>query len=479
MSGSIIRPSNGQLDPISCAEEMQAMEPPDGADVPPDVHEPLNGETKPDPAKLAQTAIIKQVRRRLIDRFFLFLALSELLLYARDDALQSASIDRRRMTLLARCFCVVWLSCFSCKSYKLLQNFSQDVMLSGSTASQSPAPSLTVSGNASAVNALVDSGLFVSVPSNDLETKLESSNANTLLGQPQVAPQLIVTGGGGGGVQHLLIPVSTSNGTQQLLSIPISLPSGSSGSHIQLLATSNGQLLAANIPNALGLSNGASTTTTSSTGLTQIITNSHGQLLAVAAPSNGTSHASSASSTSSTSSTNALTQQVISTISQGALASSALPPNVNQLLPNTISNSTESTTIDGINLDEIKDFAKKFKIWRLSMGLTQTQVGQALSAREGPAYSQSAICRFEKLDITPKSAQKIKPVLERWMTEAEERYKNGMQTLTEFIGSEPSKKRKRRTSFTPQALEVLNDHFERNTHPSGKFALLQYECSII
>jgi len=29
--------------------------------------------------------------------------------------------------------------------------------------------------------------------------------------------------------------------------------------------------------------------------------------------------------------------------------------------------------------------------------------------------------RFEKLDITPKSAQKIKPVLEHWMKEAEER----------------------------------------------------------
>lgn len=75
--------------------------------------------------------------------------------------------------------------------------------------------------------------------------------------------------------------------------------------------------------------------------------------------------------------------------------------------------------------------------------------------------------RFEKLDITPKSAQKIKPVLERWMAMAEERYKNGMQNLTEFIGLEPSKKRKRRTSFTPQALELLNEHFERSTHPSG------------
>ena len=30
---------------------------------------------------------------------------------------------------------------------------------------------------------------------------------------------------------------------------------------------------------------------------------------------------------------------------------------------------------------------------RLVLGLTQTQVGQALSATEGPAYSQSAICR--------------------------------------------------------------------------------------
>lgn len=80
----------------------------------------------------------------------------------------------------------------------------------------------------------------------------------------------------------------------------------------------------------------------------------------------------------------------------------------------------------------------------------------------------SSIFRFEKLDITPKSAQKIKPVLERWMQEAEERYKNGIQNLTDFIGSEPSKKRKRRTSFTPQALEVLNNFFERNTHPSGK-----------
>ncbi|XP_038209916.1 POU domain, class 6, transcription factor 2 isoform X1 [Zerene cesonia] len=150
----------------------------------------------------------------------------------------------------------------------------------------------------------------------------------------------------------------------------------------------------------------------------------------------------------------------------------------------TISQSS-GNVVDGINLEDIKEFAKAFKLRRLGLGLTQTQVGQALSVTEGPAYSQSAICSalasqmlaaqlssqqqniFEKLDITPKSAQKIKPVLERWMKEAEERYASGQNHLTDFIGMEPSKKRKRRTSFTPQALELLNAHFERNTHPSG------------
>uniref|UniRef100_A0A493TX07 POU domain protein n=1 Tax=Anas platyrhynchos platyrhynchos TaxID=8840 RepID=A0A493TX07_ANAPP len=113
---------------------------------------------------------------------------------------------------------------------------------------------------------------------------------------------------------------------------------------------------------------------------------------------------------------------------------------------------------DGINLEEIREFAKNFKIRRLSLGLTQTQVGQALTATEGPAYSQSAICRFEKLDITPKSAQKLKPVLEKWLSEAELRNQEGQQNLMEF----------RRTSFTPQAIEALNAHFEKNALPTGQ-----------
>ncbi|XP_068094401.1 POU domain, class 6, transcription factor 2 [Hyperolius riggenbachi] len=194
-------------------------------------------------------------------------------------------------------------------------------------------------------------------------------------------------------------------------------------------------------------------------------------------------------------------QSPVCQTSSSSSTSSSSALSVGQLVSNP---QTSSAEVDGVNLEEIREFAKAFKIRRLSLGLTQTQVGQALSATEGPAYSQSAICRhtilrshfflpqeaqentiassltaklnpgllyparFEKLDITPKSAQKIKPVLERWMAEAEARHRAGMQNLTEFIGSEPSKKRKRRTSFTPQALEILNTHFEKNTHPSGQ-----------
>ncbi|XP_039187885.1 POU domain, class 6, transcription factor 1 [Crotalus tigris] len=154
------------------------------------------------------------------------------------------------------------------------------------------------------------------------------------------------------------------------------------------------------------------------------------------------------------------------------LASTPVPiicsetPTVSQLVSKPQPSNSGSEE-DGINLEEIREFAKNFKIRRLSLGLTQTQVGQALTATEGPAYSQSAICRFEKLDITPKSAQKLKPVLEKWLSEAELRNQEGQQNLMEFVGGEPSKKRKRRTSFTPQAIEALNAYFEKNTLPTG------------
>ena len=71
-----------------------------------------------------------------------------------------------------------------------------------------------------------------------------------------MTPQVILAGPASGNVtmtagampvQQLLIPVSTGNGTQQMLiSIPLSLAAGS-GNQIQLLTTSGGQLIATNL----------------------------------------------------------------------------------------------------------------------------------------------------------------------------------------------------------------------------------------
>ncbi|MCJ8741824.1 hypothetical protein PDJAM_G00075200 [Pangasius djambal] len=219
----------------------------------------------------------------------------------------------------------------------------------------------------------------------------------------------------------------------------------------------------------------------------QLLLNSQGQIIATIGSNPGA--AAFTTSTSSTvvtkttlSHTKINTQAPIVTVNQspvmiapqpstGKSTSSSIPvacaemPTVSQLVNKPQSGVTEE---EGINLEEIREFAKNFKIRRLSLGLTQTQVGQALTATEGPAYSQSAICRFEKLDITPKSAQKLKPVLERWLAEAELWNQKGQQNLMEFVGGEPSKKRKRRTSFTPQAIEVLNSYFEKNALPTGQ-----------
>ena len=82
-----------------------------------------------------------------------------------------------------------------------------------------------------------------------------SSQPQQLLGQPQVMPQFLLANGPLGGaaaaaaaMQQLLIQVSTGNGAQQLLSIPLSLAAGAGG-QIQLLTTSNGQIIATNLAN--------------------------------------------------------------------------------------------------------------------------------------------------------------------------------------------------------------------------------------
>jgi len=75
---------------------------------------------------------------------------------------------------------------------------------------------------------------------------------------------------------------------------------------------------------------------------------------------------------------------------------------------NTTSDDTYSPTSDDTDC-----FAQKFRLRRRKLGFTQEDVGRAVG------YSQDTISRFENLTQTSKIRSKQKPLLKRWLEEAE------------------------------------------------------------
>jgi class 1 POU domain transcription factor len=114
---------------------------------------------------------------------------------------------------------------------------------------------------------------------------------------------------------------------------------------------------------------------------------------------------------------------------------------------------------------EVKDlevFATSFKQKRLKLGFTQTQVGQALAEINGTDFSQTTICRFENLQLSFKNAQKLKPVLEKWLEQAEQA---GSSHEQEEVS--PERRRKRRTTIGTVAKDNLEQHFVNQPKPSS------------
>jgi class 1 POU domain transcription factor len=117
--------------------------------------------------------------------------------------------------------------------------------------------------------------------------------------------------------------------------------------------------------------------------------------------------------------------------------------------------------VDPSKLRELEAFANQFKLRRIKLGYTQTNVGAALAAVHGTDFSQTTICRFENLQLSFKNACKLKPILERWLDEAE---RSG-GACGEKYGSE--RRRKRRTTIGLAAKEALENHFMKQTKPSS------------
>jgi len=128
--------------------------------------------------------------------------------------------------------------------------------------------------------------------------------------------------------------------------------------------------------------------------------------------------------------------------------------------------------MQGIDLDQVKQFAAEFKAARQSLGLTQTQVGQALNSsvargEEGISVSQSTICRFEKLEITALQVKKLLPALRAWLDWVKERQRQGLPVLVTEDTNRDIKKRKKRTVFNKESQTVLSEEFDRNQSPSS------------
>lgn len=114
--------------------------------------------------------------------------------------------------------------------------------------------------------------------------------------------------------------------------------------------------------------------------------------------------------------------------------------------------------VDTSLTSEMKTFIETFRARRIALCYTQDDVGNELSRTNGPSYSQSFISRFESKNLGLKAAEKMKPILQAWIEQKELECAKGLRVC---------KKRKRRTSFTNEALQFLIRMFEQNPKPTS------------
>ncbi|XP_061571935.1 POU domain, class 3, transcription factor 3-B isoform X2 [Cololabis saira] len=108
--------------------------------------------------------------------------------------------------------------------------------------------------------------------------------------------------------------------------------------------------------------------------------------------------------------------------------------------------------------DDLEQFAKQFKQRRIKLGFTQADVGLALGTLYGNVFSQTTICRFEALQLSFKNMCKLKPLLNKWLEEADST--TGSPTSIDKIAAQ-GRKRKKRTSIEGHFLvDYLKDASE-------------------
>ncbi|KAJ8411512.1 hypothetical protein AAFF_G00163200 [Aldrovandia affinis] len=127
-------------------------------------------------------------------------------------------------------------------------------------------------------------------------------------------------------------------------------------------------------------------------------------------------------------------------------------------------NHHEHSDEDTPTSDDLEQFAKQFKQRRIKLGFTQADVGLALGTLYGNVFSQTTICRFEALQLSFKNMCKLKPLLNKWLEEADST--SGSPTSLDKIAAQ-GRKRKKRTSIEVSVKGALESHFLKCPKPAA------------
>ncbi|XP_015906627.1 POU domain, class 2, transcription factor 3 isoform X3 [Parasteatoda tepidariorum] len=130
---------------------------------------------------------------------------------------------------------------------------------------------------------------------------------------------------------------------------------------------------------------------------------------------------------------------------------------------------TEPSPEEMTDLEELEQFAKTFKQRRIKLGFTQGDVGLAMGKLYGNDFSQTTISRFEALNLSFKNMCKLKPLLQRWLEDADASMNNpaaltNAHTTPESIG----RRRKKRTSIETTVRLALEKAFLQNPKPTSE-----------
>ncbi|CAK6971653.1 POU domain%2C class 2, transcription factor 2, partial [Scomber scombrus] len=134
------------------------------------------------------------------------------------------------------------------------------------------------------------------------------------------------------------------------------------------------------------------------------------------------------------------------------------------------------------DLEELEQFARTFKQRRIKLGFTQGDVGVAMGKLYGNDFSQTTISRFEALNLSFKNMCKLKPLLEKWLNDAETMAVDNMlpspsSLSSPLLGMEglPGRRRKKRTSIETNVRVALERNFCSNQKPTSEEILLMAE----